>query len=132
MIAIVTSQPFTWFEQFYFEFEAAILLVSFWDYPLTLARPTRNRIEMEGDDPIGLEALRPIVLKSLVHSTKHTLPASMRSAIFKFSTFTSTVRLLELPIFGGKLQQFPIPCFNHFSSFQRKKIVISVAASRLN
>jgi hypothetical protein len=87
---------------------------------------------MEGDDPIGLQALRPIVLKSLAHFTKHSLPASMRSAIFKFSIFTSTVRLLELPIFGGKLQQFPIPCFNNSSSFQTEKVVIGVAASRLN
>jgi hypothetical protein len=35
-------------------------------------------------------------------------PRVKKDQNFKISTFTSTVRLLEFQIFGGKLQQFPI------------------------
>jgi hypothetical protein len=114
-----TSQRFSRFEQFYFEFEAEILVVSFWGTnhrfslrlwnPSTLTRPTWNRMEMERDELIGLQALRPVVLKILAHSTS-TSPSIHEISdfqIFNFHKYSPTHRASNF--LAGKLQQFPIP-----------------------
>jgi hypothetical protein len=56
------------------------------------------------------------------------MTGSILSSINFWNTCLSSdiVRLLEVPIFGGKFLQFPIFCFKSSSSFQNKFVISAV------